>query len=87
MRAMFHPIHVCTHGDLCVYVCDQDCRVRAMLYPFHASTSGDLSLSLCERSVRVVFYTIHPCTPWYLFLCLRARTRVRVSCLLVLIDI
>ena len=46
MRAMFYRIHSGTPGDLCVYVCDQDCRVRDMLYPIHACTPGDLSLSL-----------------------------------------
>ena len=84
MRAMFHPIHVCTHGDLCVYVCDQDCRVRAMLYPFHASTSGDLSLSLSLRAQRAccVLHNspLHPLVSLSMFACTHARSGVLLAC-------
>ena len=86
MRAMFHPIHVCTHGDLCVYVCDQDCRVRAMLYPFHASTSGDLSLSLSASAACVLCSTQFTLAPLGIsfYVCVHARAFGCLACLFLL---
>ena len=73
MRAMFYRIHACTPGDLYVYVCDQDCRVRLSLS--RARSLVSLSLSLSASVACVLCSTQFTLAPLAISFCVCAHAR------------